>query len=104
MEIVCIVLVLLNALDYIFTMDLVNKFGIMVEYNPIGRWILANKLRALIFKMFVPTAGAIVLCIFRDIIWVQIAIWVLLAVYVFIFIDHLLIKKFLKEDEKWNDK
>lgn len=43
---------ILNIIDYIFTAHWVNKFGISVEFNPIGRWMFENNV-AWAFKFFV---------------------------------------------------
>lgn len=49
---ITIITYLLNIIDYIFTSYWVQKFGIEIEANPIGRWMLENNV-AWVFKIFV---------------------------------------------------
>ena len=46
---------LLNIIDYLFTSHWVNLYGIDIEGNPFGRWMLENN-AAFGFKFFVVGA------------------------------------------------
>ena len=55
-----IIAYLLNIADYLFTADLVRKFGVEIEANPIGRWLFENNIAGL-FKIVVVGAMFVVL-------------------------------------------
>lgn len=50
-----IIAYLLNIMDYIFTAYLINKYGIGIELNGIGRWLFENNV-AWVYKIFVVGA------------------------------------------------
>ena len=52
MKIPLIIAYILNLFDYLFTIYWVIEFGIDIELNPIGRWMLENHV-AWVFKVFV---------------------------------------------------
>lgn len=43
---------ILNIIDYLFTAHWVNKFGIDIEINPIGRWMFNHNV-AWVFKILI---------------------------------------------------
>ena len=90
---------LLNLFDLAMTNHWVNKFGIEIEANPIGRWLYQNHL-AVPIKVF--GIGAIFLILHNAIKhrdkglehstqWWDIASWVVLAVYSILSIYHIVI-------------
>lgn len=81
----------LNLFDLAFTMYMVNRFGIEVEGNPIGRWLLATNL-AVPFKTI--GIGAAMLTLYVGVKkypkweWTS---WFVLAVYSILAVYHLFI-------------
>lgn len=49
---VLILAYILNIFDYLFTLVMVKKYGIEIEANPIGRWVLENNV-AWVFKIVI---------------------------------------------------
>ena len=87
-----ILLIILNILDYIFTLSLTKNYGLDIESNPIGKWILGSKIREIIFKILLPTISIIILYINRDIKVALISTYIILIIYLLVIIKHLLIK------------
>lgn len=55
---------ILNVIDYIFTAFWVQKFGIEIETNPIGRWMFENDLAGAFKILFVGALFALLgICI-----------------------------------------
>lgn len=82
---------ILNIIDYIFTLVWVKKYGIEIEANPIGRWMLENNI-AWVFKIFVigglfALLGYLLHC-YTKYAWVG---YIPLVVYGFIVIYHIVI-------------
>ena len=91
MKIRLIIAYLLNLFDLVMTSHWVNKFGIEIEANPIGRWLYQNHL-AVPFKAF--GFGALLIALYFGIKsnpkwgWTS---WVVLAVYSILAIYHIFI-------------
>lgn len=82
---------ILNIIDYLFTAHWVNKFGIDIETNPLGRWMLENNV-AWVFKIFVVGGLYILLlCLVKQHPKVVLVAYILLAVYAVIVIYHIFI-------------
>lgn len=86
-----IIIYILNILDLIFTKHWVNKFGLEIEANPIGKWFLATELRQVVFKVIIPAVGLVILYIYRNNTWANIGSWILLIAYVLLIIYHIVI-------------
>ena len=80
-----------SLVDLILTLRLVNKYGVDIEGNPIGRWLLEKPIRATIFKVVIVGIACAVLFIFKDSIASIIASWVCLVAYVALTIYHIVI-------------
>ena len=81
----------LSFIDLIFTLQFVHKYGIEIEVNPVGRWILSENWRIFIFKVVFVLFGLFVLWIFRERKLAQIASWIVLIAYSFLAVYHLII-------------
>lgn len=82
---------IINILDYIFTAHWARLYGIEIEANPFGRWMLENNV-AWVFKIFV--VGALLLLIGHllnkapQLSWI---VNIVLIVYAMILVLHLTI-------------
>ena len=87
MTIRLIITYLLNLFDLYCTMQLVNRYGISIEANPIGRWLIYTNL-AIPVKVFGMGAAmfALYVCIKINprgawISWLVLGVYAVLAVY-----------------------
>lgn len=78
---------LLNLFDLAFTMYMVNRFGIEVEGNPVGRWLIQSGsvyfakivvMAAVLFLLYVCTKAVPK---WKWVCWIPLAIYSILAVY-----------------------
>lgn len=77
----------LNLFDLAFTMYMVNRFGIEVEGNPIGRWMIQSG--SVYFVKTIVMAAALYLLYlctkqvpkWKWIRWIPLAVYSILAVY-----------------------
>lgn len=76
-----ILIYLFNLFDLTMTWHWVQKFGIEYEINPIGKWILAEDYRIVLFKIILPIITLTLLYIFRQSKVIDIAAWVLFGFY-----------------------
>ena len=81
----------LSLIDLILTLELVNKYGLDIEANPVGRWILSENWRIFIFKVVFVLCGLFVLWIFRERKLAQIASWIVLIAYSLLAVYHIII-------------
>lgn len=80
-----------NVIDYIFTAYWVQKFGIEIETNPIGRWMFENNV-AWVFKIFI--AGglfALLGYVIKQYPKAVIAAYILITIFGLIVIYHIII-------------
>ena len=79
-----------NIIDLIFTTHWVNKFGIDIEANPIGRW-LYEKNMAWVFKIII--VGILLLILYKlcdRYKLARICSYIILGVYSLLFIYHII--------------
>lgn len=79
---------ILIILDLLFTRRLIDIYGLSVEANPIGRWILESPIKQIIFKLLVPALALIFLYKHRDRRMARIGLKVVLIVYMLIAVYH----------------
>lgn len=78
---------LLNLFDLAFTMYMVNRFGIEVEGNPIGRWLIqSGSVYAVKIGFMAVALYLLYLCTkqvpkWKWIRWIPLAVYSVLAVY-----------------------
>lgn len=82
---------LLNIIDYLFTAHWVRSYGLEIEANPIGRWMLETVPRQVVFKLILPAIGLLILCWFRDHKLAGILKWVVFGIYAVIVVYHICI-------------
>lgn len=86
MKVKLIVIYVLNIIDLIATMLLVKRFGVQIEGNPIGKWLIETNL---VWFVKVVIVGAALLLLFKfknnklAIVgsWITLITFSLLAVY-----------------------
>lgn len=77
--------------DLIFTRYWVHKYGLDIEGNPIGKWILSALWRQIVFKLFAP---GVLLAIIYALRTYRIAVWgswIILIAYSALVIYHLVL-------------
>lgn len=87
MKIPLILTYFLNLFDLAFTMYMVNRFGIEVEANPVGRWLIQSG--SVYFVKIVVMAVALFLLYvctqqvpkWKWLRWIPFALYFLLAIY-----------------------
>lgn len=86
-----IITYLLNIADYLFTADLVRKFGIEIEGNPFGRWLFENNIAGLFKIVVVGAIFAVIGYIIKKHPKAIIAAYILLGVFALLVIYHIVI-------------
>lgn len=79
---------ILILLDLLFTRRLIDIYGLSVEANPIGRWILESPLKQIVFKLLVPALALIFLYKHKDKRIARVGMKVILIVYMLIAVYH----------------
>lgn len=82
---------MLNIFDLIMTLYFVNKFGIGVEGNPFGRFLLERPLLLVITK--VVCIGALLLLLYKlkNHPWARIGSWITLGAYTLLSVYHIIL-------------
>lgn len=86
-----ILIVLFNLADLFFTRFWIKNYGIEIEGNMFGRWILQTTTRQILFKVVIPSILTMLLFILRKYNAANIALWAILAVYAMLFIYHIVL-------------
>ena len=86
-----ITIYLLNIFDLLCTTYLVSKYGIEIEQNPIGKFILTSVDAVILFKVLIPAAALVQLWKYREHKLAQVASWLLLVVFALLTLYHLYI-------------
>ena len=90
MKVKLIVIYVLNIIDLIATMLLVKRFGIQIEGNPIGKWLIETNLVWFV-KIFIVGVALLGLYKLQEIKIAQTASTIWLVTYALIFIYHIII-------------
>lgn len=69
---------------------MVNKFGIEFEANPIGKWLLQNDTRTIIYKVIIVCALLIVMYCTKEYKATKFASWVLFIAFILLTIYHII--------------
>ena len=88
MTILLLITYLLNIADYLFTANLVRKFGVEIEANPIGRWLFENNIAAFV-KLVCIGGMLLLLYVFRRYKIARIGSWIVFIVYALLTIYHI---------------
>ena len=86
-----IIIYALNLFDLFMTKRLVNLYGMAIEWNVFGQWIMGDNVRILIFKILLPALGLFVLWKTQDRTLSKVFRWVLLAVFIVLAIYHIVL-------------
>lgn len=84
-----IIIHILNVIDLIATLYLVSLFGLDIEANPIGRWLIKTRLVYLV-KIVVVGIGLYALYRINGKV-INVLSWVLLGIFVALCVYHLII-------------
>lgn len=90
MKLKLIVIYILNIIDLIATMLLVKRFGIEIEGNPIGTWLIETNLVWFV-KIVIVGVALLILWKFKEDKIVSIASTVLLGIYSILVLYHVII-------------
>lgn len=82
----------LNLIDLIATLYLVSLFGLDIEANPIGRWLIKTNL---VYFVKIVVVGLILYVVSKSRIG-NICSWVLLIAFVLLTVYHLVVFVWLK--------
>ena len=86
-----IITFVLNIADYLFTLYFVHLYGLEVEANPIGRWLLEKPWRGIVFKVLGIAALLAVLYVFRSHKIAVIGSWIVMVAYAALVIYHIVL-------------
>lgn len=86
-----IVTYILNIFDLCMTLHYTKKFGLEVESNPFGRWLLSEPYRILIYKILVVGLLLFILWISRENKISAISSWIVLGVYTVLAVYHIIL-------------
>ena len=86
-----IITYVLNIFDLCMTLYYTKKFGLDIEGNPIGRWILSEPYRIAISKVVLVALLLFVLWIGRKHKVATIGSWITLGVYIALAVYHIII-------------
>ena len=90
MRVKLIVIYVLNIIDLIATVLLVKRFGLEIEGNPIGKWLIETNLVWFV-KVVVVGVALLTLWKFKENKIVSIASTVLLGIYSILALYHVII-------------
>ena len=86
-----IITFVLNIADYLFTLYFVHLYGLEVEANPFGRWLLEKPWRGIVFKVLGIAALLAVLYVFRSHKIAVIGSWIVMVAYAALVIYHIVL-------------
>ena len=86
-----IVTYILNIFDLCMTLYYTKKFGLEVESNPFGHWLLSKPYRILIYKILVVGLLLFILWISRENKISAISSWIVLGVYTALAVYHIIL-------------
>ena len=73
------------------TKRLVNLYGLEIENNPYGAWLMADDVRMIIFKLVLPTIGLVIVYLYKDYVVSKVLSWVLFVGFIALTIYHIVI-------------
>lgn len=85
---VTILAYILIILDLLFTRRLIDIYGLSVEANPIGKWILESPVKQVLCKVLIPAIVLIFLYKHRDKRIARMGIKLVFIVYMLIAVYH----------------
>ncbi|NLB61358.1 MAG: hypothetical protein GX802_02865 [Clostridiales bacterium] len=91
----------LNLLDLYFTTMLVDKFGLDIEANPIGKFLLKDYKLAFFVKVIAVGISLFLLYFLHLLLIGRIIIWVLFIIFTLLSIYHFIIILYLKINKLW---
>lgn len=77
----------LNLIDLIATLYLVSLFGLDIEANPVGRWLIETNL---VYFVKIVVVGLIFVAVYKSRIG-NVCSWVLLIAFVLLTVYHLVV-------------
>lgn len=80
---------ILSLADLFLTLRLVDKYGLDVEANPLGRWILSEPWRIVVFKVLLIAIALVVLWIFRERTAAKVGSWTVFIAYMALLLYHI---------------
>ena len=86
-----IIAYILNLFDLGMTQYFINKYGVSIEGNPIGRWLFGHPVLLLIWKLGLVAILLLVLYHFRNNQVANIGSWIVLDVYIALAIYHIIL-------------
>ena len=86
-----IIAYLLNIADCLFTADLVRKFGVEIEGNPFGRWLIQTNL-VYVVKIVIVGLALLLLWKFKNNRFAIVGSWVILITFSLLAIYHVFIQ------------
>ena len=90
MKVKLIVIYVLNIIDLIATMLLVKRFGIQIEGNPIGKWLIETNLVWFV-KIFIVGAALLLLFKFKNNKLAIVGWWITLITFSLLAVYHIII-------------
>lgn len=86
-----IITFVLSIADYLFTLYFVHLYGLEVEANPIGRWLLEKPWRGIVFKVLGVAALLAVIYVFRSYTIAVVGSWIVMVAYAALVIYHIVL-------------
>lgn len=80
---------ILSLADLFLTLRLVDKYGLDIEANPFGKWILSEPWRIITFKIMLVAIALIILWIYKSHRLAQVASYVVFIAYLALFLYHI---------------
>ena len=90
MKVKLIVIYILNIIDLIATTLLVKRFGIQIEGNPIGKWLIETNLVWFV-KIFIVGAALLLLFKFKNNKLAIVGSWITLITFSLLAVYHIFI-------------
>ena len=90
MKVKLIVIYTLNIIDLIATMLLVKRFGLEIEGNPIGTWLIETNLVWFV-KIVIVGVALLLLCKFKNNKLAIVGSWITLITFVVLAVYHIFI-------------
>lgn len=86
-----IIAYILNLFDLGMTWYFVSKYGVSIEGNPIGRWLIDHPMALIAWKFGIIALLLLLLYHFRNVQIANIGSWIILGVYVALAMYHIVL-------------